>query len=42
MTFGIVVFSDSLYLLGLTGARWLGPVTPVGGIAFVAALRSTE
>jgi uncharacterized membrane protein YgdD (TMEM256/DUF423 family) len=33
---GIVVFSGSLYLLSLTGARWLGAVTPVGGLAFLA------
>jgi uncharacterized membrane protein YgdD (TMEM256/DUF423 family) len=33
---GIVVFSGSLYLLALTGTRWLGAVTPVGGVAFLA------
>ena len=33
---GIVVFSGSLYLLALTGARWLGVVTPLGGLAFLA------
>jgi uncharacterized membrane protein YgdD (TMEM256/DUF423 family) len=33
---GIVLFSGSLYLLALTGARWLGPVTPFGGLAFLA------
>ena len=33
---GIVVFSGSLYLLALTGARWLGAVTPLGGLAFLA------
>jgi uncharacterized membrane protein YgdD (TMEM256/DUF423 family) len=32
---GIVVFSGSLYLLGLTGHRWLGAVTPLGGLAFL-------
>lgn len=32
---GIVVFSGSLYLLALTGTRWLGAVTPVGGVAFL-------
>lgn len=32
---GIVVFSGSLYGLALTGQRWLGAVTPVGGIAFM-------
>jgi len=33
---GIVLFSGSLYLLGLTGNRWLGMVTPFGGLAFLA------
>ena len=33
---GIVVFSGSLYALTLTGARWLGAVTPLGGLAFLA------
>lgn len=33
---GIVLFSGSLYLLGLTGDRWLGMVTPFGGLAFLA------
>ena len=32
---GIVVFSGSLYLLALTNARWLGAVTPIGGISFI-------
>ncbi len=34
--FGIVVFSGSLYLLSLSGVRWLGAVTPLGGLAFLA------
>ena len=33
---GIVVFSGSLYTLVLTGQRWLGAVTPVGGSALIA------
>ena len=33
---GIVLFSGSLYLLTLTPARWPGPVTPLGGLAFMA------
>ena len=33
---GIVVFSGSLYLLALTGERWLGAITPIGGVAFLA------
>lgn len=35
-TAGIVVFSGSLYLLALTGVRWLGAVTPIGGACFLA------
>lgn len=34
---GTIVFSGSLYLLALTGTRWLGAVTPVGGLCFLAA-----
>ena len=34
-TLGIVLFSGSLYLLALGGPRWLGPVTPIGGIALI-------
>lgn len=33
---GIVVFSGTLYLLVLTGARWWGAITPFGGVAFLA------
>jgi len=33
---GTVCFSGSLYLLSLTGARWLGAVTPLGGLLFIA------
>jgi uncharacterized membrane protein YgdD (TMEM256/DUF423 family) len=33
---GMVLFSGSLYALALTGARWLGAVTPLGGLAFLA------
>jgi uncharacterized membrane protein YgdD (TMEM256/DUF423 family) len=33
---GILLFSGSLYLMAFTGARWLGPVTPLGGVAFLA------
>jgi uncharacterized membrane protein YgdD (TMEM256/DUF423 family) len=32
---GIVCFSGSLYGLSLGGPRWLGPVTPLGGLAFI-------
>jgi uncharacterized membrane protein YgdD (TMEM256/DUF423 family) len=34
---GIVIFSGSLYTLVLTGQRWLGAVTPLGGAALIAA-----
>src|SRR5436190_14684701 len=33
---GILLFSGSLYLLALTTLRWLGPVTPMGGLCFLA------
>jgi len=33
---GIAVFSGSLYLLAITGIKWLGAVTPLGGLAFIA------
>lgn len=32
---GILMFSGSLYLLVLTDMRWLGPVTPIGGVCFM-------
>ena len=33
---GTVLFSGSLYALALTGTRWLGAITPLGGVAFLA------
>lgn len=33
---GILVFSGSLYILVLTDTGWLGAITPIGGIAFIA------
>jgi len=33
---GTLLFSGSLYLLALSGARWLGAVTPLGGVCFLA------
>jgi uncharacterized membrane protein YgdD (TMEM256/DUF423 family) len=33
---GIVIFSGSLYLLAFSGLRWLGAITPIGGLAFLA------
>ncbi|MEQ9399378.1 MAG: DUF423 domain-containing protein [Longimicrobiales bacterium] len=32
---GVLIFSGSLYTLVLTGHRWLGAVTPLGGLAFL-------
>jgi uncharacterized membrane protein YgdD (TMEM256/DUF423 family) len=32
---GTLLFSGSLYVLSLTGLRWLGAVTPLGGLAFL-------
>jgi len=37
MLAGIVLFSGSLYILSISGLRWLGAVTPFGGVAFIAA-----
>ena len=34
---GILIFSGSLYLLAVTGTRTLGAITPIGGVAFIAA-----
>lgn len=50
MLVGIVLFSGSLYALTFVGWRWLGPITPVGGLSLlagwfllgVAALRSSS
>jgi uncharacterized membrane protein YgdD (TMEM256/DUF423 family) len=48
-TAGILLFSGSLYGLALGGPRWLGPVTPLGGLALmmgwagiIAAAAATE
>ena len=32
---GTIVFSGSLYLLSVTGLRWFGAITPIGGLAFL-------
>jgi len=34
---GIVIFCGSLYVLAVTGIRALGAITPIGGLAFIAA-----
>ena len=33
---GLLLFSGSLYCLSLTGIKWLGAITPLGGLAFIA------
>ncbi len=33
---GIIIFSGSLYALSLTGVRWMGAITPFGGLALIA------
>jgi len=35
-TAGMLLFSGSIYLLVLTGQRWLGPITPLGGLLLIA------
>ena len=35
ITTGIIIFSGSLYILVLTGVRWLGSITPIGGLLFI-------
>ncbi|CEG21884.1 hypothetical protein BN1080_00803 [Planococcus massiliensis] len=37
MLAGIIIFSGSLYVLSLTGISVLGAITPIGGVAFIAA-----
>jgi uncharacterized membrane protein YgdD (TMEM256/DUF423 family) len=37
MFIGIILFSGSLYILSITGIKWLGAITPIGGIAFIGA-----
>jgi len=32
---GILIFSGSLYLLALTNLKWLGAITPIGGLGFL-------
>ena len=47
---GILIFSGSLYIMTMTGAKWLGAITPIGGLAFllgwaalaIAALRGAS
>jgi uncharacterized membrane protein YgdD (TMEM256/DUF423 family) len=33
---GVIIFSGSLYILAYTGVKWLGAITPIGGLALLA------
>lgn len=35
-TIGTVIFSGSLYVLSVSGIRWFGAVTPIGGVCYLA------
>lgn len=35
-TAGVIIFSGSLYLLAVTNIKWLGAITPIGGLLFLA------
>lgn len=37
MLAGLLIFSGSLYLLAITGQRWMGAITPIGGLLFLFA-----
>jgi uncharacterized membrane protein YgdD (TMEM256/DUF423 family) len=37
MVAGIILFSGSLYILSISGIKWLGAITPLGGTAFIIA-----
>lgn len=37
MLIGIIIFSGSLYTLSLSGIRWLGAITPIGGLGLITA-----
>lgn len=39
-TAGIALFCGSLYLFALGGPRWLGPITPLGGVFFIVGWAS--
>ena len=34
-TVGMVIFTGTLWVMVLTGARWLGAITPIGGMALI-------
>ena len=37
MFIGILLFSGSLYLLAVLDLKWLGMITPLGGVSFIIA-----
>ena len=37
MQVGVAIFAGSLYILALTGQKWLGAITPIGGVLMIAA-----
>jgi uncharacterized membrane protein YgdD (TMEM256/DUF423 family) len=37
---GTALFSGSLYLMAVTGAKWLGAITPIGGVSFMVGWAS--
>jgi len=37
MLSGLLIFSGSLYVLSISGLRWLGAITPIGGLCFIAS-----
>lgn len=37
MICGIIIFSGSLYILSVSGIRWLGAITPIGGLCFITS-----
>ena len=36
LSLGIILFSGSLYVLAVSGIKWLGAITPLGGVSFIA------
>lgn len=36
LVLGMVLFSGSLYTMAITGIRWIGAITPIGGLSFIA------
>jgi len=36
LALGIILFSGSLYVLAISGIKWLGAITPLGGLSFIA------